>query len=251
MTGLRWLVRSSRKYHVRRHRHTYWEIVYYTEGSGTLLIGDEPIEIRPGLIVCQPPVLPHDERSTVGFANYCFGVERFHLTSVKKPLVYEDTTTKDFLSLLENLYRYAAGPSSDYRPLTTALLFAMEQMLRTWADVANRDAYVDWVQRQMAANLNNTSFDLGTAIREAGVSTSYFRRKFQKAYGLSPTQWLQRERIDYAMNVAKLAGPGRRSVKELAYLSGFEDPYYFSRVFKKWAGVSPREWMENGGEINN
>jgi AraC-like DNA-binding protein len=30
------------------------------------------------------------------------------------------------------------------------------------------------------------------------------------------------------------------SIKEIAFLSGFSDPYYFSKFFKKYTGVSPR-----------
>jgi len=32
------------------------------------------------------------------------------------------------------------------------------------------------------------------------------------------------------------------SVKEVAYKIGFEDQYYFSRLFKNKTGVSPSEW---------
>ncbi|WP_119080381.1 helix-turn-helix domain-containing protein [Chitinophaga alhagiae] len=39
------------------------------------------------------------------------------------------------------------------------------------------------------------------------------------------------------------------SVKEIAANTGFADPFYFSRLFKKYTGVSPREFRENVGVI--
>ena len=35
------------------------------------------------------------------------------------------------------------------------------------------------------------------------------------------------------------------SVKEIAFMSGFEDEYYFSREFSKAMGVSPREYKNS------
>jgi two-component system response regulator YesN len=39
------------------------------------------------------------------------------------------------------------------------------------------------------------------------------------------------------------------SVKEVSFKLAFDNPYYFSRLFKKKTGVSPSKW--NGAHINN
>lgn len=35
------------------------------------------------------------------------------------------------------------------------------------------------------------------------------------------------------------------SVKQIAFLSGFDDVFYFSRLYRKKEGVSPRERIQN------
>ena len=48
-------------------------------------------------------------------------------------------------------------------------------------------------------------------------------------------------RVKYAVN---LCDHGIDSVKNIAFLSGFADPLYFSTVFKKVTGNSPKEYMK-------
>ena len=56
------------------------------------------------------------------------------------------------------------------------------------------------------------------------------------------TEYLRNLRIKYAVSLFE---SGLDSVKNVALLSGFKDPLYFSNVFKKTIGVSPREYTEN------
>ena len=49
-------------------------------------------------------------------------------------------------------------------------------------------------------------------------------------------------KMNYAMNVMML---GKISIKELVSEVGFEDPLYFSKVFKKYFGFSPRNYVKN------
>jgi AraC-like DNA-binding protein len=48
-----------------------------------------------------------------------------------------------------------------------------------------------------------------------------------------------RYRIKIAMQLLSASG----SIKEVSYAVGFDDPSYFSRVFRRFAGVSPREFQ--------
>lgn len=68
------------------------------------------------------------------------------------------------------------------------------------------------------------------------MSVSYFRRLFHKVYGYSPMQYITNLRIEYARD---LLLSGEVNVTEAAHISGFDDIYYFSRLFKAKTGVSP------------
>ncbi|WP_176082608.1 AraC family transcriptional regulator [Martelella sp. HB161492] len=63
----------------------------------------------------------------------------------------------------------------------------------------------------------------------------YFRREFRKQVGLTPQKYHEFKRMERAM--ALLASG--QSVKQASAFVGYGDSYYFSRMFKRYIGVSP------------
>lgn len=68
------------------------------------------------------------------------------------------------------------------------------------------------------------------------MSESTFRKLFYAATGFGPNEYIQRVRVNAA--AALLEGSDKK-LSEIASLVGFYDEYYFGRVFKKRAGMSP------------
>lgn len=75
--------------------------------------------------------------------------------------------------------------------------------------------------------------------RKAGFSPSTFRRAWQKEYGLPPAQVLQEIRMH---NAARLLAETTIPVKQVAMETGYADPLYFSKVFRKKYAESPLEY---------
>ena len=75
------------------------------------------------------------------------------------------------------------------------------------------------------------------------MSVSYFRRLFHEAYGCSPMQYIINLRIE---NARDLLLSGEVNVTEAARLSGFEDIYYFSTLFKRKTGSTPTGLIRKG-----
>lgn len=71
-----------------------------------------------------------------------------------------------------------------------------------------------------------------------GTSTTYFRRIFKQTCGVLPLQYIQNLRLNRAEELLK---SGYYTVSEAAYATGFTDPKYFSRFFKKEKGATPSE----------
>lgn len=70
-----------------------------------------------------------------------------------------------------------------------------------------------------------------------GYSESYFTRVFTKEVGCSPIAYLMRLKGERAQHLL-INTPLK--INQIAFMLGFDDPYYFSKFFSKITGMSPR-----------
>ena len=74
------------------------------------------------------------------------------------------------------------------------------------------------------------------------LSSDYFLHQFKENTGSSPIQFLYNLRIEKAKELLLTEG---LTVSEVAALVGYNNPLYFSRIFKKATGVSPKRFHGN------
>ena len=73
-----------------------------------------------------------------------------------------------------------------------------------------------------------------------GMNQFRFSRQFKQTYGIGFHEFVVRYRLREARRM--LANPGS-SVTQICYAAGFNDPSYFTRVFKKYFGANPSEFL--------
>jgi len=83
--------------------------------------------------------------------------------------------------------------------------------------------------------------DLSQLAEITGVSQFHLVRIFKEKYGYPPIRFMQKLRIEKAKELLRQE-PDSRKIYEIAELSGFKDPLYFSKVFSKWTGMSPEKF---------
>lgn len=77
---------------------------------------------------------------------------------------------------------------------------------------------------------------------ELNLSPQYFSKLFKEETGENFIDYLTGIRIKIAKDLLKRDD---LSIKEICYQIGYNDPNYFSRIFKKIVGVTPTEYREN------
>jgi len=83
------------------------------------------------------------------------------------------------------------------------------------------------------------SIGLDEFARHAGLSVSHFSALFRDQTGQSPMAYFTQLKIRKACRLLDLSA---KPVKVVAIETGYSDPYYFSRVFKKVMGISPERY---------
>jgi len=93
---------------------------------------------------------------------------------------------------------------------------------------------LDWVDARLGQPIA-----LADLARAAGCAPATVTRMFGRHLGRSPMAWITDRRIDRARHL--LASTHLR-ITRIGRSCGFDDPYYFSRVFKARTGMSPSQW---------
>ncbi|WP_236020876.1 GlxA family transcriptional regulator [Devosia sediminis] len=98
-----------------------------------------------------------------------------------------------------------------------------------------------WLQAHSGEEIN-----IGALAGRAGLEQRTFLRRFQKATGLKPTEYVQALRIGHAREKLEFS---RDSVERIAFNVGYKDASAFRRVFQKVTGLSASAYRERFAAI--
>lgn len=144
-------------------------------------------------------------------------------------------------ALLEIYKARGAGYSSAVR--MAGYLQAALGLLMESEPLKPEDTLADYARRGAQYIQRNYSRPIGVeeVAREVRVSRSHLYRAFRTIYGCSPSEYLIRCRLQRARQLLSATG---LPVGAVAASAGFEDPLYFSRLFRQRTGKSPSAWRE-------
>ena len=97
-----------------------------------------------------------------------------------------------------------------------------------------QDAIIHYMQENIEKKMQ-----LADMARYAGYSTSHFSALFLRLTGHSPVAYFNLLKVQRACELLDFTD---MKVNQISYKVGFDDAYYFSRLFKQVMGISPREY---------
>jgi len=97
-------------------------------------------------------------------------------------------------------------------------------------------ASIAWMKGRLAEPLR-----LAELANYSGLSVPHYTVLFREQTGFSPIAWLGRLRIKWS---CELLDTTRFSIAEIARQTGFSDPFYFTRYFRRVVGQSPRKYRQ-------
>ncbi len=251
-------------WHGRYHAHGAgeYEFHYFMEGQGALLINRAKYVIDSNIIYFVQPrefhsILPEAVEKPISYYAVLFTPEpensvdeeivalMEHLWHARSRVLPGDAKDRFFL---EDLYRLSKAASECSRK---AAEHALIRILYCWLDQfkgvrairSTRETKNEHVERALALMRKRvreklSSDDLAGML---GISEEYFIRLFRRQLGMSPFQYFTRLKIEAASAVLV---DNQLSISDVASRFGFENPFHFTKVFKKCTGLSPREYRK-------
>ncbi|MBR5472553.1 MAG: helix-turn-helix transcriptional regulator [Clostridia bacterium] len=167
-----------------------------------------------------------------------------HFCVANKPTILRQESNvhieKAFNEVAE-LYSSAVIPLSKIKSIIYGLLSDMSFSLRQ-QNIYSKDFHTIAKGISYLENDLKSEKTVAQLAQMCHVSESTFRRLFKEYTGKTPIEYRIERRIEYAK---KLLNTGSMTVVEVALETGFVDPAYFCRVFKKQMGITAGEYLRN------
>lgn len=246
----------TRDFKIARHQgRVDYQIIYLIKGSGYYEFDNEIIKLEEGSVIVFTPGQPQHyhyrlEDSTelywIHFTGY--GVEeelmkvgllgrRFYSIGVYDECTELLAKIMQELQLKKPLYmQYSVG-------YFLQLLACIARKLESLTDnqsITNEDSFSKIIAIMHLKYNEAYSAEYYAKMCNLGVYS--FIHKFKKLTGLSPLQYITKIRMEEAKY---LISRSSLSIKEVSDIVGYENPLYFSRVFKNVIGVSPSFYKKN------
>jgi len=251
ITDIGWFPKARNHYWRRTEGIEAYVIMYCTEGSGWVrLDGDRRHEVRKGELTVIPAGAPHEYGSSEEspwtiywfhmkgeLAASFFGPER---SAEPFPIPVERSAA--IIGLFDECYEFLSqGHSLEHVIYASQLaghlaaIIRLAYSKRKAAPNPLRQANIEQALRYMTEHLED-NVSLAELAAQAALSIPHFTQLFKKRTGYSPIDYYLRLKIQSASQYLALTD---QSVKAVSLRTGFQDPYYFSRLFKKIMGKSP------------
>jgi len=97
------------------------------------------------------------------------------------------------------------------------------------------------IKAVVEANIGNSEFCINDILKAVGVSRTMLHVKLKSLLNMSIGDYIREMRISKAKDMLRSG----ESISDTAYATGFADPNYFSKCFKKKEGMTPSEFIKN------
>ncbi|MDR0940159.1 MAG: response regulator [Mediterranea sp.] len=102
------------------------------------------------------------------------------------------------------------------------------------------EQFIGQVMEYMEEQMDNPDLAIDDFASRLSMSRSLFYRKLKSITGLAPIDFVREIRFKRAIQLME----GDYNISQIAYMTGFNDPKYFSKSFKKYMGIGVKEYRE-------
>ena len=243
----------------RDHWHNYCEILFVSEGKGTITVEGETKAVRAGDFIVYNAGVTHEEQSDDAepLELRFMALDRLQITNLPKnhllPPGYSQVySTERYYDIIHNYFQrmiheldaknefYAEIAQNMARNLVMYLIRLINEQQEDTKDLLHGNKNI-----QMALEYIRENYRRELALEEIAarcyLNKYYFSHLFTRLQGMSVGKYIQRLRVTEA---ARLLRESDRSVSEISAEVGFNNMSYFCRAFKKEMNMTPLQYRK-------
>jgi AraC-like DNA-binding protein/quercetin dioxygenase-like cupin family protein len=248
--------------HPDMHFHFKPELFIQLRGVTEFTTPKETVILKPGEMMVMPAGVPHREyietdregrfrNLVIGYYSNTLSLHFAHEVAPHKPDIqaiefFDAPNLEVFVMMTTHLVSsfHASGPGSATvtRGLLAALLGMFLNVVETGSGHLNRDIgkvfQTKWLVREQ---LSNPNLNVKSIAEKLQCSPDYLSHLFHTQTREKLVHYIQRMRMEGAMLALETTS---LYISEIAWSSGFQDPAYFARVFRKFTGEAPQAYRD-------
>jgi AraC-like DNA-binding protein len=230
-----------------------YQIVFISGGEGIFSMAGKTWDVSAGSMFMVLPGLEHYYKPALekGWHEYWVGFKGSYFNKLAR----EGFLSREHVFLQIGLYDYIISMFDrifdevrSQKPLyqmkaCTAVLALITEMISRSRRQDQHDFYQKIVEKAkylMESNIYG-AINLPNIAEQIGISTSHLNEIFKQYTSMTPYQYYIHLKIHKAEDLLLREDI---SIKEAAWRMGFEDQYYFSRLFKNKTGIAPSDWKK-------
>ncbi len=218
-----------------------YEVLLVQTGEAKFVTETEQTPIYEGSIVIIPPKVKHDVISNLKYNIISISGNFEQLARFTEPTVLHDNIYGEGRKLAE-LTLYNRFNSEEYfTSLCNSYLNFI--LLNINSPTSDMNTIVYKMMDQMKKNYDNSELSIIKLLKESGYAKDYVRTKFFELAKMTPKKYLTSIRMKRAKELLNLYGD-EVSVARIAEQCGIVDPAVFSKSFKQFYGVSPKQYLK-------
>lgn len=239
--------------------HPWPELFLQVSGITVFEFPDEKFEVSPGEICMVPAGMPHRERVRAGeeaFTNvvFLYGMDHLqvHFAREEAPCIPEAYISSQIFDLdhphlsdiLKDLAEWFHG-NDDARSLAVKcvlldhLFIILKAIEHPIMDDLSGSLKVVQIRQFLTGNLFNPSLSLNWIARSLQCNPDYLTRLFKKTMGVSIVDYIVEQRLRHARH---LLVASTLNISEISRSVGYDNPDYFTQVFRRNEGITPRQF---------
>lgn len=252
LTDVGYFPKAAKHYRNRPSGTEEYIFFFCIAGSGTIWVENRRFRLHANEAFCIPRGKPHryfaDEKEPWSILWVHLKGEDTQYYPLDECMIVHfpaDYAANRMMFLFELLFRvldrsYTLG-NFIYISNVLSLILAETYMREKPTDHSDsQNRYLTDILKYMSTNLRE-DITLQLLSERFDISKSYINELFMKCLGRSPIDFLIRLRMHTACKLLKTTD---KRIYEIAEAVGYKDQYYFSRIFRKIIGMSPRKYRE-------
>lgn len=260
ITDIGYYPKAEHHHRIREKAINQYVLIYCVDGSGFYVVDGKRYDVTKNQYFILPAGKPHEYGSKEGrqWTIYWLHFRGEHAPvfaeGIVKPQdinITTDSRIKDRLDIFEEILNilYTGESIDDFRYASSLLhhfLASMRYLQQFRSATTSRQGRGSADPTEAAIHFMNENIEnritLNDILRYVGYSQSHFSALFKKQTGNSPLAYFNKLRVEHSCRLLRQTD---LRVNQICYRIGIDDPYYFSRLFSKQMGMSPKKYRES------